>query len=468
MLDWYEEGLEPSYNLLDSVPDWAKPAIACTNDLQAWLCGRRAAKTSSILAKVLQEGIPGEVHPYVTTTKQKAREITWPVLERFQKDYNVKLDFNRTTGEVISDRGVHITCEGLSTAPEVEKLRGQRFPGIVFDEAQALKDDLFRRALFEAAQPATADFYQRGGFGVICSGTAGYAPTGLWHELTGGNDVSEGKYGTSVFRATILDNPYIRNAAVFLEKLRARMHWTDDDPVYQREWLGRWCVGGDGLCYGRSWCNRYMPRYMMPLTGFTIMALDFGEVRPCAWVVIRIVPFEEQIGDYIHKSFHVHVLHAKEIVCNSIHEITAITRALVKEYHVGLIVGDSAEGFGIRHMNDVFGMNIIPAFKHGAKAERIFLTCSMLRAGTCHLYEGCEVLGEEFMTVPWNDERTDHHASFNDHALDALHYALEQAFQVMQVKPAQPAPGSEAALEQKRLEMRKRILGQHLKKPKYR
>jgi hypothetical protein len=207
---------------------------------------------------------------------------------------------------------------------------------------------------------------------------------------------------------------------------------------------------------------------MMPLAGYTIMALDFGEVRPCAWVVIRVVPYTEQVDDMILSGVHIHVLEAKEKVCSSIHEITAITRGLQKQYSVGLIVGDSAEGFGIRHMNDVFSMNIVPAFKHGAKAERIFLTCSMLRAGTLKIYEGCEPLVEQIMTVPWNDERTDHHAAFDDHASDALHYALEQAFVWARVKPAAPVPGSAADLERKRLEMRRKALKLGQKKPAYR
>jgi hypothetical protein len=31
------------------------------------------------------------------------------------------------------------------------------------------------------------------------------------------------------------------------------MKWTDETPEFVREWLGQFCLGGDGLCYGNAW-----------------------------------------------------------------------------------------------------------------------------------------------------------------------------------------------------------------------
>lgn len=461
MSNWLWSDLRPSYDLYDEVPPDVLAAIREETDLQAWLFGRRSGKSTGLVAKVCMEGIPGEVHPYVAPTQQKARDICWPILERFHKTHGIGLDFNRSTGVCTTDRGIIIKCMGLSTKPEIEKLRGERYPGVIFDECGALNQDLLRPAVDEAAEPATLDFAGRGGFGVICAGTPSYAPVGYWHEVCGGNG-GPGEpapaHGFAAHRGNVFGNTHIRNARALLAKKLAQKGWTEETPEYIREWLGRFCISSDGLCYGNAWNGIIEPQYMMPLGGYTIMALDFGEVRPCAWVIIRIVPHTEQIGDYVHHTFHVHVLETFEKVCDSIHEITAITRAFQSTYHCGHIVGDSAEGFGIRHMNDVFGMGIIPARKGGSKQERIFLLASMLRARTLRIYEKCVSLCEQIPMIPWNEDRDDHHPQYNDHTCDATHYALELASQMHAIKPAEPVPGSDADLEARRLALRRKIL----------
>ena len=48
---------------------------------------------------------------------------------------------------------------------------------------------------------------------------------------------------------TILDNPYIPHAATWLENYRKAKGWSLDNPVYLREWQGRWIKSDDSLCY---------------------------------------------------------------------------------------------------------------------------------------------------------------------------------------------------------------------------
>lgn len=457
MSDWAFSDLRATYDLRKGLAPWALKADADRSDLKALLCGRRTGKTSYIAVKLCMDGLPGEVHPFVASTQQKARDILWPILERFARESGMKLDFNRSKGLVTTDRGVKIQCMGLSTKPEVEKLRGERYPGVVFDECGALNQDLLRKAVFEAAEPATMDFADRGGFGIICSGTPSYAPVGVWHDICGGNDGSPA-HGFTVHRATIFDNPYIPNARAILDRKMARKKWTEDNPEYQREWLGRFCLSTDGLCYGRAWNAVIEDRVFMPLVGQTIIALDFGESSPCAWNVIRVTMHKEQIGDMVHEQMVCHVLESRRQVCTSLNEIAGITRQLMKAYNAAYLVGDSAEGFGIRQLIQQYGLPFEKSEKSGLKQERIFMMQGMLRTGNIRIYQDCADLIEEIQTVPWNEDHDDHHQSYSDHCCDSLHYAIEKAMMLHRIKPAQPAPGSLADQQQKADALKRRLI----------
>lgn len=457
MSDWAFDNLRPSYNLYDGMAPWALEALADVNDLQSWLYGRRTGKTSALAAKLCMEGIPGEVHPFVAVTQAKAKLILWPILERFGKSHGLQVDYNRTTGLATTDRGIKIQCMGLSTKPEIEKLRGERYPGVVFDECGAMNQDLLKVAVLEAAGPATLDFAGQGGFGVICSGTPSTVPMGFWHDICGGNEKTP-ELGFTVHRGNVYSNPYIRNARALLERKKAQMKWTDETPEFVREWLGKFCLGGDGLCYGNAWNQIVEDRVLRPLTGHTIISLDFGESSPCAWTVVRVVMHTEQIGNMVHQFMHCHVLEAKRQVCTSLAEIAGITQQLMKAYSAAWLVGDSAEGFGIRQLQQQYGLPFVKSEKSGLKAERIFMMQGMLRCGQIRVYQDCADLIEEISTVPWNEDRDDHHQAYSDHCCDSLHYAVEKAMMLHQIKPAAPVPGSPEAMEQRRLEARRRAL----------
>lgn len=468
MSDWCFENLSAGYDLRDEAPAWTREVDASTNDLKALLCGRRSGKTSYIALKYAMDGLPGEVHPFVCLTQQKARDNLWPILERFSKERpGFKVSYNRSTGTATTDRGVIIQCMGLSTKPEIEKLRGQRYPGVVFDECGAMNQDLLKTAVFEAAEPATADFYGRGGFGVICSGTPSYAPIGLWHDICGGN-TGPSKHGFDVFRATILDNPHMPNAEAYLERKRQQKKWTEDTPEYMREYRGLFCLSTDGLCYGRAWNTSIERKFMMPLQGLTIISVDFGESSPCAWNVVRVQRHIEQRGDFVYEEMICHVLESRRQVCTSLNEIAGITRDLMKQYSAGYLVGDSAEGFGIRQLIQQYGLPFERSEKSGLKQERIFMMQGMLRCGQIRIYEDCPDLIEEISTIPWNEDHDDHHESYADHCCDSLHYAIEKAMMLLKIKPAAPAPGTAAYFEQKQNELKARLIAAAKAQPKRR
>lgn len=454
MIEWAFSGLKRGYNLRRDFCDWQRAVDADQSSAKSLLCARRSGKTTYAAAKLIEDGIPGEVHPFVAATQTKARDILWPILERYTRTHGVGIDFNRSRLRCTTDRGVIIQCMGLSTDPDIEKLRGERYPGVIFDECGAANQDRLKRAMFEAAEPATADFEGRGGFGIIACGTPTRAPKGFWYDICSGNAGNAGAFGFSVHRATIFDNPYFRDPIGLLSRKLAQKGWTDETPEFLREWLGQFCLSTDGLCYGDAWNKIVEPRTTRPLQGHTIVSLDFGESSPCAWTVVRITEHYEERDNFIHHTIHVHVLETREKVCDSLQEIASITRELMRQYSAGQVVGDSAEGFGIRQLVQQYGLPITKAVKSGKKAERIFMMRGMLQTGTLRVYQDCESLIEQLQCLPWNEDHDDHHQSYNDHTSDALHYAIELALQMHETKPKAPVRGSAADLELERMKRR--------------
>lgn len=456
-MHWAFEGLRAGYDLRDDMPSWLHAVDNDSNDAKALLCGRRSGKSSYLAIKLCADGLPGEVHPFVAMTQQKARDILWPVLERLSKKTGMQVSYDRSRGLAITDRGVRIQAMGLSTKQEIEKLRGERYPGVVFDECGAINGKLLKSAIIEAAEPATLDFAGRGGFGVICAGTPSYAPNGTWYDICGGNDGPPG-LGFTVHRATVLENHHVPNAKLFLDrKLKAR-GWTEDNAEYQREWLGRFCLSSDGLCYGSAWSGVVEDRAFAPTAGLTLISLDFGESSPCAWSVVRATLHSEEIEGMIHESIVCHALEAQRKVCGSLNEIAGITRALMKKHGASYLVGDSAEGFGIRQLVQQYGLPFEKSLKSGKKQERIFMMQGMLRCGTLRIYQDCPDLIEEIQTVPWNEDHDDHHQSYSDHCCDSLHYAVEKVLQLHKTKPATPAPGTEEHRRQQEAALKQRLI----------
>jgi len=225
-----------------------------------------------------------------------------------------------------------------------------------------------------------------------------------------------------------------------------------------REYRGLFCLSTDGLCYGKAWNTNIERQYMMPLQGLTIISLDFGESSPCAWNVIRCTIHREQRGGQIIEEMICHVLESRREVCTSLNQIAGITRDLMKQYSASYLVGDSAEGFGIRQLQQQYGLPFEKSEKSGLKQERIFMMQGMLRCGQVRIYENCSPLIEEITTVPWNEDHDDHHGSYADHCCDSLHYGIEKAMMILRVKPAAPAPGTREYHEQQQQELKRRLI----------
>lgn len=424
--------------------------------------GRRSGKSTVFIGEACQvaDMFPGTVVPYLSQTVGRAKLVILPHIEEFKRE-GAKLHVDNGSDQIRTPNHGIVQLGGLSTKAEVEKGRGISSPALYVDEAGTIGSARLRPAIFETYGPATKDFYGRGGRGIAIGGTPDYVPKSFWERLCGGN-TRKSEYGYTVHHMTIWDNPFYKGREqmvidAYLAENKLEIH----DPEVQREWFGRFCLNTQGLAYP-SWDGTILPLVQMPLYGFTCLGVDLGTDHPCAFVVVRFTVHETIIGkpgkELLHRVHHGHVLETYEESGMSVHDVRAVIYQLQKNYNIEITVGDSGGGgaMTIDTINKVMGVPIQAVKKSGLKEDRIWMTDSMFRNRTLHVYDRSESLIEQLGSVPKerkSNGKIDHMAGYPDHSLDALHYAIVGASQHEVKIELPPLPGTKEWNErQQRLE----------------
>lgn len=149
----------------------------------------------------------------------------WPVVFEICEKLGVTVRGNTNSGDLsFPETRNRILVRGLDNDSQLNKLRGNKFPGAVIDEAQHLGGDL-SGFIDDVLEPALLDL---GGEILLC-GTPGELPVGPFYDITEG-----GRPGWEVFRWTLRDNPYllVGNAQFsdpdeLLADIRRSKGWTD-------------------------------------------------------------------------------------------------------------------------------------------------------------------------------------------------------------------------------------------------
>ena len=258
---------ERRINLLSSLFPRQLECIGHASKKKAALCTRRAGKSygaGSLMFQVASEH-PGAVIPYIALTRGSAKNIMWPVLTKIIARQKIDCRLKESDLEIVMANGATIRLLGADQENFIDRLRGGAYPLAVIDEAQAFREHL-KTLIDDVLEPAMLDYD-----GVILMlGTPGPVGVGYFWEAT-----HLGKHGFTVFKWSVLDNPYLPNAREFIERRKRDNGWTDDNPTYRREWLGEWVEDPDALVYKYTEKNDYddLPE------GYDwtrILAVDYG------------------------------------------------------------------------------------------------------------------------------------------------------------------------------------------------
>ncbi len=201
---------------------------------------RRGGKSHSAgtLLFDASESFPGATIPYISLTRRSAKRIMWPVLGKVKRAFNLEADMLDSSLIIKRPNGSEIECMGADMSNFIDRLRGGAYPFAVIDEAQSFGGHL-EELVEDVLRPAMLDYNGT----IVLMGTPGPTCSGYFYEAT------TGQHGFSVHRWSVLDNPHIPNARQFIDDLKRRKGWTDENPTYRREWLGEWVEDPDALVY---------------------------------------------------------------------------------------------------------------------------------------------------------------------------------------------------------------------------
>jgi hypothetical protein len=232
------------------------------------LTTRRAGKSNGLALKYFSKGLAhkGVLLPYLALTRDSAKNIMWPVLQEQAEICKVRVNFTESnlTAELI-DTGSSIRLYGADMKNFIRRLRGMKTPFAGVDEAGEFGSHL-TSLIDDVLTPCISDYADGQ---IALTGTPGPVPFVYFFDVT-----EMAKYGYSVHRWSLFDNPFMPNPREFVAKLKAKKGWTDENPTYLREWCGKWVKDMDVLVF------KYDPETnhpaTVPKTTEHVIAIDIG------------------------------------------------------------------------------------------------------------------------------------------------------------------------------------------------
>lgn len=328
---------------------------------------------------------------YIAPTYQQARDIAW---EQLRKDYQQSAEINETRLEINVVNGSKLILRGWES---IETLRGQKFDMIVLDEVAMMRN--FWLNWQEVIRPTLTDTK---GEALFISTPKGF---NHFYDLYG----MEGKdQDFKSFHYTTYDNPFIPKE----ELDKAREELTEDR--FAQEYMADFRKT-EGLVYKEFNRSRHIFRNL-PKVSFvkTFGGLDFGFTNPCAALSIKKDKYANYwITDEWYK--------------------TGITDAQIADYVAALkweeCYPDPESASGIEELKRR-GVNVREVIKNKDSVRNGINTVrELFKTNRLRVHESCTNLIWELETYAYPDKKPDHNeeekpVKENDHAMDALRYAL--------------------------------------------
>ena len=378
--------------------------------LKTLLCGRQAGKSTTAAAYLCIEchRSPDIRVAYIGLTRKSAKNVIWGDLKIINRDHKLGMKFNNTELTVLFPNGSEIYLFGANDEAVAETIRGMRFKLVLIDEVASFRRHL-SYLIDEIIIPTLIK--EQGTFGLIGTPSASCAGP-FFDSSQPGSPYS--KHGW-----TILDNPYIPHAATWLENYRKAKGWSLDNPVYLREWQGRWIKSDDSLCYKfdiNKNSIQLLPQSKEPFS-YTL-GIDIGYTDATAWVVGAWREFDS--------TFYIVETHSQSKM--TVDEIMDKTKQLVDKYKPYSVVMDS--GGGGKLVAESFTKRYQIAIKPAQKKDKKDFI-EQMNADFAHnriqVLKGNKELIEQFDTVQWNEDGTREDERFICDLADAALYTWRES-----------------------------------------
>ncbi len=247
----------------------AQRALICD---PAWhvsgLCPRRAGKSyaGSAAALITGEAKPGSVSVIISLNLKQLKRIYWSGgasgLFTFDKKFGLNLEFNKTECRWEHENGSIGYLLGTADAEQLEVIRGLEADLYLVDECKSFAPSVLETLIDDVIDPQRATRRGR----LILIGTPGNIASGPFYQATNPDARDADGRPYTIFPSTTDEWGRTANADMLwsahawtledntaaphqwtdaLTKKRAKQ-WSDDDPKWRREYLGKWTNSTEG------------------------------------------------------------------------------------------------------------------------------------------------------------------------------------------------------------------------------
>lgn len=456
------------------------------------LTGRGAGKTTAELMRLLRRMVSTNDGNclFIAATRQSAERLVWRDLKRLLSKLGIRAKWSEATLTCELRNGARLMLFGADDRKDINKLRGITYHEVGVDETASIDPAILQELLDEVIGPRM--------IGALCLiGTPGKALEGLFYEVSRLAGTEHRPYKDrelpeyfgwlkwSSHAWTVEDGAAhgIAEMKVFLAKaleLKAKNGWSDQNPVWLREYKGIWIgddttlvyssyrphlVGEDairrGVADGTEW-NQWDPEktsFGMAVLPAEIKDWGFGIGLDCGNKDAFAI---EVFGwSYTHPSrtlYHLYEVYKTRLFAKIVAQLL-IGDDLDHNKYGGIIgalgawpdvlVGDfdGAGGSLLTELGTVYGITVVPADKpYKYKNNSIELTNSFLHEGQMKILKGSN-LATEMTTLQWVVDqfgRRSEKKSQANHGTDATIYLRDAVAPLLpSAAPPPPPPASD-------------------------
>lgn len=271
MADDNKEGTRRAREMLKSLVPTQRALVTDSSPHISGICPRRAGKTYAACAAALitGEAKPGSISLIISLNLKQLKRLYWAGgaagLFTFDKKFGLGLEFNKTECRWEHKNGSIGYLLGTADADQLEVIRGMEADLYVVDECKSIAPSVLTELIDDIIDPQAATRAGR----LILIGTPGTLMAGPFYEATCPEATDEDGRPFTIIPGTVDDwgrtaeNDLLwsshswtledNTAAPWQWKKalikKRNKKWSDNDPKWMREYLGKWTNSTEGTVY---------------------------------------------------------------------------------------------------------------------------------------------------------------------------------------------------------------------------
>ncbi len=432
------------------------------------LAPRGAGKTFAAVALLIITALafPGLPSRYVALTRDHAKDLIWQSLLDTLSTLGVGHTPHLQSLTVILHNGSTIRLGGCEDESDIERYRGKAHKLFIVDEAKSVKIGILKTLVDDIVIPRLGDYHGT----IILMGTPGDIFSGMFYDATSPKsnvvDVKEdgtlhamGRPYTQRFLPqwvpveiewsqhgwSLKDNTKCKHLWSEALAQKRRKGWSDDNPIWRREYLGEWAEDDNKLVYRfASERNIWTPGektdgnpYGLPgdHEWHYILGLDMGYSDTLA---LELMAYSQTCAGLYEVTFDFWT-------GGSIGEVARRVRAMMERVGIDLLVGDfgtTGKGSTVQEtLACEHGLAFKAADKSNKRHYQTLLNSEMIE-GRVFFREDSPVV-KEMSVLSWNDSGLKERDGQPNHHCDAVLYVSRESMHWQAKEPiAPPTPGT--------------------------